>query len=271
MWVGIVSLFPEMFEAVSQYGITRRAIEKGLLEISAWNPRDFTEDKHRTVDDKPYGGGPGMLMKVAPLKAAIEAAVVQAKQACPDGDCKVIFLSPQGRKLDQACLAELATRKKIVLVAGRYEGIDERLIDTVIDEEYSIGDYVLSGGELPAMVLIDGVTRLLPGALGDVNSAALDSFAPVVLDVDSCEVTGNTDGESVQSGILDYPQYTRPEEIAGDRVPDVLLSGNHQEIDRWRRKQALGRTHQRRPDLIEGVTLGKQDAELLKEFLAENI
>jgi tRNA (guanine37-N1)-methyltransferase len=255
MWVGIVSLFPEMFDAVSQYGITRRAVEKGLLEVATWNPRDFTQDKHRTVDDKPYGGGPGMLMKVEPLKAAIEAAVLAAEKACPGSDCRVIYLSPQGRKLDQAGLDELAARKSVVLVAGRYEGIDERLIDTVIDEEYSIGDYVLSGGELPAMVLIDGMTRLLPGVLGDENSAVQDSFAQ---------------HSSGQKGILDYPQYTRPEAFEGQNVPDVLLSGNHQKIERWRRKQALGRTYERRPDLISGRRLSQEDAALLEEFIAEN-
>jgi tRNA (guanine37-N1)-methyltransferase len=258
MWVGIVSLFPEMFEAVSRYGITRRAVEKGLLNIATWNPRDYTRDKHRTVDDKPYGGGPGMLMKVEPLKAAIEAALTEAAKIEGEGDCKVIFLSPQGRKLDQAGLADLASRQKLILVAGRYEGIDERLIDTVIDEEYSIGDYVLSGGELPAMVLIDGVTRLLPGALGDEDSAAQDSFADVA------------NGDATTPVLLDYPQYTRPEQVEEQTVPDVLLSGNHQQIERWRRKQALGRTYDRRPDLLANVALSEADLALLSEFAAEN-
>jgi len=258
MWVGIVSLFPEMFEAVSRYGISRRAVEKGLLNIATWNPRDYTRDKHRTVDDKPYGGGPGMLMKVEPLKAAIEAALTEAAKIEGEGDCKVIFLSPQGRKLDQAGLADLASRQKLILVAGRYEGIDERLIDTVIDEEYSIGDYVLSGGELPAMVLIDGVTRLLPGALGDEDSAAQDSFADVA------------NGDATTPVLLDYPQYTRPEQVEEQTVPDVLLSGNHQQIDRWRRKQALGRTYDRRPDLLANVALSEADLALLSEFAAEN-
>tara|TARA_Y100000385_G_scaffold89759_1_gene92351 strand:- start:321 stop:1145 length:825 start_codon:yes stop_codon:yes gene_type:complete len=258
MWVGIVSLFPEMFEAVSRYGITRRAVEKGLLKIATWNPRDYTRDKHRTVDDKPYGGGPGMLMKVEPLKAAIEAALTEAAKIEGEGDCKVIFLSPQGRKLDQAGLADLASRQKLILVAGRYEGIDERLIDTVIDEEYSIGDYVLSGGELPAMVLIDGVTRLLPGALGDEDSAAQDSFADIA------------NGDATIPVLLDYPQYTRPEQVEEQTVPDVLLSGNHQQIERWRRKQALGRTYDRRPDLLANVALSEADLALLSEFAAEN-
>jgi len=258
MWVGIVSLFPEMFEAVSRYGITRRAVEKGLLKIATWNPRDYTRDKHRTVDDKPYGGGPGMLMKVEPLKAAIEAALTEAAKIEGEGDCKVIFLSPQGRKLDQAGLADLAGRQKLILVAGRYEGIDERLIDTVIDEEYSIGDYVLSGGELPAMVLIDGVTRLLPGALGDEDSAAQDSFADIA------------NGDATTPVLLDYPQYTRPEQVEEQTVPDVLLSGNHQQIERWRRKQALGRTYDRRPDLLANVELSEADLALLSEFAAEN-
>ena len=258
MWVGIVSLFPEMFEAVSRYGITRRAVEKCLLKIATWNPREYTRDKHRTVDDKPYGGGPGMLMKVEPLKAAIEAALTEAAKVEGEGDCKVIFLSPQGRKLDQAGLADLAGRQKLILVAGRYEGIDERLIDTVIDEEYSIGDYVLSGGELPAMVLIDGVTRLLPGALGDEDSAAQDSFADIA------------NGDATTPVLLDYPQYTRPEQVEEQTVPDVLLSGNHQQIERWRRKQALGRTYDRRPDLLANVALSEADLALLSEFAAEN-
>ena len=227
MHIEVVTLFPEMFDAISEHGITSRAIEKGLLSIQRWNPRDFTQDKHRTVDDRPYGGGPGMVMKVEPLRDAIRAA----RAAAPKG-ATVIHLSPQGRKLDQAGLAELAALPGMVLVASRYEGVDERLIAAEIDQEWSIGDYVLSGGELAAMVLMDGVTRLLPGALGHEDSAEQDSF---------------------MEGLLDYGHYTRPEEFDGQRVPEVLLSGDHAAIRRWRQKQALGRTWLRRPDLLETV------------------
>jgi tRNA (guanine37-N1)-methyltransferase len=245
MWMGIVSLFPEMFQAVTGHGITRRAVESGRLELALWNPRDFATDKHRTVDDKPYGGGPGMLMKVEPLTQAIAAAREAAGAAC-----KVIYLSPQGKRLDQAGLAKLAQCERLILVAGRYEGIDERVIEAQVDEEYSIGDYVLSGGELPAMVLIDGITRLIPGAVGDPESIVMDSF---------------------QAGLLDYPQYTRPEEVDGVQVPAVLLGGNHQEIQRWRRKQALGRTYERRPDMFQGRELDKTEQQLLDEYLQENL
>ncbi|MFT5212190.1 MAG: tRNA (guanine37-N1)-methyltransferase [Flavobacterium sp.] len=249
MWVGVVTLFPEMFQAVSGSGISRRAVENGILELEFWNPRDYTTDKHRTVDDKPYGGGPGMLMKVEPLTEAIKAAKAAAKADCKDcKDCKVIYLSPQGKKLDQKLLSELATEQALILVAGRYEGIDERLIDTVIDEELSIGDYVLSGGELPAMVLIDGLTRLQAGAVGDAASVVSDSFV---------------------NGLLDYPQYTRPENVAGMSVPEVLLSGNHQEIERWRLQQSLGRTHEKRPDLLQNVNLSKAEQDLLDTYLTE--
>ncbi|MEO2181789.1 MAG: tRNA (guanosine(37)-N1)-methyltransferase TrmD, partial [bacterium] len=204
MWIGVVSLFPEMFKAVTDYGISRRAVENGLLTLEVWNPREFTEDKHRTVDDKPYGGGPGMLMKVQPLKDAINAAKSKAQAQCP-----VIYLSPQGKPLEQADLASLAMLPEVILVAGRYEGIDERLIESVIDMEVSIGDFVASGGELPAMLLIDGVTRLLPGAVGDADSVEQDSFS---------------------NGLLDYPQYTRPETEDGLTVPEVLMSGDHGQI-----------------------------------------
>jgi len=243
MWMGVVTLFPEMFQAVANHGITRRAMEAGLLTLAVWNPRDFTTDKHRTVDDKPYGGGPGMLMKVAPLTMAIAAA-----REASGADCLVIYLSPQGQRIDQAALERLAQQPRMILVAGRYEGIDERLIGSVIDEEYSIGDYVLSGGELPAMVLIDGVTRLIPGAVGDPESISCDSF---------------------QDGLLDYPQYTRPEEVDGLQVPPVLLGGDHRKIQRWRLKQALGRTYERRPDLLKGRELNETEQQLLDEYLQE--
>ena len=243
MRIDVVTLFPEMIRQAAGYGIQGRAIQRGLLELETWNPRDYSEDRHGGVDDRPYGGGPGMVMQVQPLRAAIRAAR-SAGSAAP-----VIYLSPQGRRLDQQKVLELAGLERLVLVTGRYEGIDERIIDMDVDEELSIGDYVLSGGELPALVVLDAVTRLLPGALGDENSAQNDSFMDV---------------------LLDYPHYTRPEEIDGKRVPDVLTSGNHSLIDRWRRKQALGRTWQRRPDLLEALQLDAEQQELLNEFINEH-
>jgi tRNA (guanine37-N1)-methyltransferase len=252
MWIGVVTLFPEMFQAITTSGITRRAVEKGILNIDCWNPREFTTDKHRTVDDKPYGGGPGMLMKVEPLKAAIDAARLAAKaRSNEDGEvkaCKVIYLSPQGRRLDQQEISKLALEETLILIAGRYEGIDERIITAEVDEEYSIGDYVLSGGELPAMVMIDAMTRLQPGAVGDRESVEADSFA---------------------EGLLDHPHYTRPEYVDGQGVPAVLLSGNHEQINRWRKKQALGKTWLRRPDLLQSLDLAQADKELLAEFKKE--
>ncbi|MDU7780240.1 tRNA (guanosine(37)-N1)-methyltransferase TrmD [Aeromonas caviae] len=243
MWIGVISLFPEMFRAITEHGVTGRAVKSGLLQIECLNPRDFTHDKHRTVDDRPYGGGPGMLMMVQPLRDAIHAA----KQAAGDG-AKVIYLSPQGRKLTQAGVTELATNQKLILVAGRYEGIDERVIQTEVDEEWSIGDYVLSGGELPAMTLIDAVSRLVPGVLGDQASAEQDSFT---------------------DGLLDHPHYTRPEVLDGLTVPEALTSGNHEVIRRWRLKQSLGRTWQRRPELINNLALTDEQESLLAEYVRE--
>ena len=244
MKIAVITLFPEMLDAVSRVGITGRAVERELLEIQTWNPRDYATDRHRTVDDRPYGGGPGMVMKVEPLRTAIRAAKAKAPQGAP-----VIYLSPQGRVLDQVGLRELAALPGMVLVAGRYEGVDERLITAEIDQEWSIGDYVLSGGELAAMVLIDGITRLLPGVLGHEDSADQDSFS---------------------DGLLDYPHYTRPEEIDGQVVPEVLRSGDHQAIHRWRQKQALGRTWLRRPDLLENLVLDETQQQLLYEFIREH-
>ncbi|WP_279503453.1 tRNA (guanosine(37)-N1)-methyltransferase TrmD [Aeromonas veronii] len=243
MWIGVISLFPEMFRAITEHGVTGRAVKSGLLQIECWNPREFTHDKHRTVDDRPYGGGPGMLMMVQPLRDAIHAA----KQAAGDG-AKVIYLSPQGRKLTQAGVTELATNQKLILVAGRYEGIDERVIQTEVDEEWSIGDYVLSGGELPAMTLIDAVSRLVRGVLGDQASAEQDSFT---------------------DGLLDHPHYTRPEVLDGLAVPEALTSGNHEVIRRWRLKQSLGRTWQRRPELINNLALTDEQESLLAEYVRE--
>ncbi len=244
MWIGVISLFPEMFRAVVDYGVTGRAVKNGLLNVQCWNPRDFTYDRHRTVDDRPYGGGPGMLMMVQPLRDAIH----EAKAAAGDG-VRVIYLSPQGRKLDQQGVRQLATHQKLILVCGRYEGIDERVIRTEIDEEWSIGDYVLSGGELPAMVLIDSVSRFIPGVLGHESSAEEDSFA---------------------DGLLDCPHFTRPEVLEGMEVPPVLLSGNHAEIRRWRLKQSLGRTWLRRPELLKSLALTDEQTALLAEFQREH-
>ncbi|WP_456268225.1 tRNA (guanosine(37)-N1)-methyltransferase TrmD [Kushneria sp. AK178] len=251
MWIGVVSLFPEMFDAVTRYGVTGRAVERGLMRIDCWNPRDYALDRHRSVDDRPYGGGPGMLMKVDTLRSAIDQARQHGEQqgeGDDDDPVRVIYLSPQGRPLDQAGVRQLASHKRLVLVAGRYEGIDERVIDLDIDEEWSIGDYVLSGGELPAMVLCDAVARLVPGVLGHQASAEEDSFS---------------------DGLLDCPHYTRPEEVDGRRVPQVLLGGHHGEIRRWRLKQSLGRTWQRRPELLQQMTLDAEQRKLLDEFINE--
>jgi tRNA (guanine37-N1)-methyltransferase len=240
--IDVVTLFPEMIRAQTGFGIQGRAVARGLVELVTWNPRDYTLDRHGAVDDKPYGGGPGMVMQVQPLRAAIQAA----KSTGPEAP--VIYLSPQGGRLTQDTARRLAGRERLILLAGRYEGIDERLIDLEVDEEISIGDYVLSGGELPVLVVMDAITRLLPGALGDADSALEDSF---------------------MDGLLDYPHYTRPEQIEDRQVPQVLLSGNHAAIHRWRRKQALGRTHLRRPDLLEALALDDRDRALLNEFFEE--
>ena len=233
-----ITLFPEMFAAVTESGITRRALESGLWQLNTWNPRDFTTDNYRTIDDRPYGGGPGMVMLAEPLEKALDAV----RSA---GGGKVIFLSPQGRKLDHAKVMELAGRDATTLLCGRYEGVDERLIRRRVDEELSLGDYVISGGELAAMTLIDAVVRQIPGALGDGQSAAEESFV---------------------DGLLDCPQYTRPETYAGEKVPEILLSGHHENIRRWRLQQALGRTWLRRPDLLAARKLSEDERKLLEEF-----
>jgi tRNA (guanine37-N1)-methyltransferase len=240
MQFAVITLFPEMFAAVTGYGITGRAVKNGLMEVTTWNPRDYTEDRNRTVDDRPYGGGPGMVILAAPLCAAIRTA----RRALPE-PAPVIHLTPQGRRLDQSGVRELLQQQQLILVAGRYEGIDERVIEAEVDAEWSIGDYVLSGGELAAMVFIDVLTRALPGALGHGDSAVEDSFF---------------------DGLLDFPHYTRPEEVDGRRVPAILLSGNHEEIRRWRLKQALGRTWLRRPELLEAIKLDAEQQALLEEF-----
>lgn len=227
----------------SEFGVLGRAIQRDSIQLDCFNPRDFTQDRHRTVDDRPYGGGPGMLMKVAPLKAALE----HAKKQAPAGT-KVVYLSPQGKLLSQRLINELVQESSLILLAGRYEGVDERLVEEMVDEEVSIGDYVLSGGELPALVLIDAVARWIPGVLGHEASADEDSFA---------------------SGLLDSPHYTRPEEYEGRRVPEVLLSGDHERIRQWRLKQSLGRTWERRPDLLENCELTAEQQSLLQDYIDE--
>ena len=245
MRIDVVTLFPQMVETIAAYGVTGRAVERGILQLACWNPRDYTVDPYHTVDDRPFGGGPGMVMMYQPLRDAIHAA----RQAQTGTEARVICLSPQGRRLDQAYVCELARRReRLILVAGRYEGIDERLIEAEIDEELSIGDYVLSGGELGALVVIDAVARQLPGVLGHGDSAREDSFA---------------------AGLLEFGQYTRPREIGGRPVPAVLLSGDHQVIRLWREQQALGRTWLKRPDLLERMALTARQRQLLDEFIAE--
>lgn len=251
MHIAVVTLFPTMIEAVTGHGIVNRAVNNGLLRVEGVNPRDFTRDVHKTVDDRPFGGGPGMVMKIEPLRDATIAARGVVEQATGKRP-RVIYLSPQGGVLTQQRATQLATEDGLVLIAGRYEGIDERFIEAYVDEELSIGDYVLSGGELAAMVVIDAVTRLLPGALGDADSAKQDSFS----------------GEF--EGLLDCPHYTRPENFEGRGVPPVLMSGNHAAIRRWRLMQALGRTWQRRPDLFAQRSargLAKNEQQLLDEYI----
>ena len=243
----VVTLFPEMFVAVAQSGITRRALEEGRWSLDFWNPRDFTKDVHRTVDDRPYGGGPGMVMLPEPLEAAIKAA--KARQAAAGlAQSRVLYLSPQGAPLTHQRVmrfVEATEEEGVVLLCGRYEGIDERLIERCVDEEISIGDFVLSGGEIPAMALLDAVVRQLPGVLNDADSATQDSFV---------------------AGLLDCPHFTRPEEYEGQRVPEVLLSGHHEKIRLWRLKQSLGRTWQRRPEMLSGRLLSKEETQLLVQF-----
>ena len=243
----VLTLFPEMFAAVTKSGITSRALQAGLWQLATWNPREFTDDNYRTVDDRPYGGGPGMVMLAVPIERTLEAVKTGG------GGGKVIYLSPQGRKLDHRKVIDFSKEKSLTLLCGRYEGVDERLLERRVDEEISIGDFVLSGGELAAMALIDAVVRQLPGALGDDASAKEESFA---------------------EGLLDCPQYTRPEQWtvdgAGVKVPEVLLSGHHENIRRWRLKQALGRTWLRRPELITARTMSAEETKLLDEFRQEH-
>ena len=240
MRVDVVTLFPDFVASCAGFGVIGRAQERGLLAVHAWNPRDYAADAYRRVDERPFGGGPGMVMLIDPLRAALNAARAAARE-----QARTIYLSPQGARLDQAKVAELAQRERLILLCGRYEGVDERLLRHEVDEEISIGDYVLSGGELPAAVLIDAIGRLQEGALNDAESARQDSFS---------------------DGLLDCPHYTRPERHELGAVPEILMSGDHAAIARWRRKQALGRTWQRRPDLLHNVKLNREDEKLLLEF-----
>ena len=247
MHFSIVTLFPEIFRAITDYGVTSRAVKNGIIALDTVNPRDFTHDVHRTVDDRPYGGGPGMLMLVEPLLAAIGQAR-QNMAAQGIAQPKVVYVSPQGRRFDQHAARAFSNEPGMIFLCGRYEGIDERVIELAVDEEWSLGDFVLSGGELPVMAMIDATARLLPGVLGHKDSAAEDSFF---------------------EGLLDCPHYTRPEDYQGRVVPSVLLSGNHAAIRRWRLKQSLGRTWQRRPDLLQGKTLSAEEQALLQEYRNE--
>ena len=239
----VVTLFPEIFRAVTESGITSRALQRGLWRLETWNPRDFTTNNYRTVDDRPFGGGPGMVMLAEPIERTLDAVKSSG------GGGRVVYLSPQGRKLEHRRVMEMACEKSITLLCGRYEGVDERLLERRVDEELSIGDFVLSGGEVAALAVIDAVVRQLPGALGDESSAAQESFA---------------------GGLLDCPHYTRPEEYSGLKVPEVLMSGHHENIRRWRLKQALGRTWLRRPELIAARRLTDEEAKLLEEFRQEH-
>ena len=243
MDIRVVTLFPDRVAAVGEYGVVGRSVRRGLLHLACINPRDYAQDVHRTVDDRPYGGGPGMVMKYEPLATAVAAARAEVPKGSP-----VVCLTPQGRVFDQAAARRYAELPGLVLLAGRYEGIDERFMEREVDEELSLGDFVLSGGEIAAMAVIDAVTRLLPGALGDEQSAGQDSF---------------------MDGLLDHPHYTRPEVVAGHRVPEVLLSGDHERIARWRYKQALGRSFLRRPDLVRKLGLDAEQQRILHEFLEE--
>ena len=243
----VITIFPEMFDALADHGITRRALDEKVFELKAWDPRDFTSDNYRRVDDRPYGGGPGMVMLPDPLQACIDAAKARQREAGVEAP-KVVLMSPQGERLGEELVKELASEPGLVVIAGRYEGVDERLVERSVDREVSIGDYVTSGGELPAMVMIDCIVRRLPGVLNDAESAAQDSFS---------------------AGLLDWPHYTRPEQWKDAKVPEVLMSGNHAAIARWRRKQALGRTWERRPELLEEAKLSKEDRQLLDEYRKE--
>lgn len=247
MWFGVITLFPEMFLALTSHGMTGRAVNQGLIQLETWNPRDFTQDNYRRVDERPYGGGPGMVMLIEPLAKAIDAAKQRA--AALGFDVPVVYLSPQGRRFDEAATLKLGQHQGLIFLCGRYEGVDERLIQRYVDAEWSVGDYVLSGGELPAMIMIDAISRRIEGVLGDNQSAQQDSFV---------------------SGLLDCPHYTRPEVYEGDVVPSVLLSGNHAKIQQWRLQESLRRTLERRPDLLASAPLNAEQRRLLAQLKSEH-
>lgn len=244
MRIDVLTLFPDLVSQVAAYGVTGRAVTRRILDLAIWNPRDDAGNRHGSVDDRPFGGGPGMVMQAPPLRRAL----ARARAARGDDGAPVIALTPQGERFDQSWARRLVDGPGAILVCGRYEGIDERFLSADVDCELSIGDFVLSGGELPAMVVVDALARLLPGALGDADSAVEDSF---------------------EAGLLDHPHYTRPAELDGGAVPDILLSGDHAAVARWREKTALGRTWLRRPDLLEGRTLSERQKDLLREFILE--
>ncbi|WP_343153963.1 tRNA (guanosine(37)-N1)-methyltransferase TrmD [Buchnera aphidicola (Mindarus keteleerifoliae)] len=240
MWFGIITIFPEMFSSIIKFGIINKAIKKTILQINFWNPRDYSKKKNRSVDDYPYGGGVGMIMNIEPIYLAIQAAKCFIKNKT-----KIIYLSPQGKKMNQKDILKLSLNRNLILVCGRYKGIDERLIKNCVDEEWSIGDYILSGGELPAMVLIDCLVRVIPGVLGKIQSAEEDSFS---------------------KNLLEHSQYTRPKKFLNYNVPDILLSGNHAKIKKWKLKHSLGKTWKKRPDLLKNITLTKEEKKLLLEY-----
>ena len=253
---GVITLFPDMFDAIADFGVTRRGLDEKAWELYCWNPRDFATNAYKTIDDRPYGGGPGMVMMAEPLQAALDAAVLRQREQAV-AKPKVVYVTPQARPITDVGIRDLVKEQGLIFLCGRYEGIDERLIESRVDLEVSIGDYVLSGGELAVMVLIDAMVRLLPGVLGDGQSAVEDSFSPA---------------PGVEGlGLLDHPHYTRPENWNGMPVPPVLMSGDHARIETWRRKQSLRRTQQRRADLLEGRPRGKQDLKLLDEIRQEQM
>jgi tRNA (guanine37-N1)-methyltransferase len=272
MKIDILTIFPDFFRGPLDYGIVRRAREAGLVEISIHDLRNFTKDKHRTVDDRPFGGGEGMVLKPEPIFEYLESlSAVASREQRVSGAAKqsVILLSAQGTKLDQALAAELAALERIVLICGRYEGVDERVSQYLADREVSIGDYVLSGGELGAAVIVDTVTRLIPGAVGNQASTRQESFTAAIFAGDRADATLEPSSTCASGGLLDYPHYTRPADFRGMTVPEVLVNGNHDQIRRWRRRAALAKTLRNRPDLIERVALSEEDQELLQEIKKE--
>jgi tRNA (guanine37-N1)-methyltransferase len=266
----ILTIFPDFFRGPLDYGIVRKAREAGLIDIGIHDLREFTEDRHRTVDDRPFGGGEGMVLKPEPIFECLEAMAVSSRdeRLRPNAREMVVLLSPQGQLFTQAVAQELVSRDRVVMICGRYEGVDERVSEYLADREISVGDFVLSGGELGAAILVDTMTRLIPGALGNAASAQQESFTPTVADAGDGAENEPPSSTCGSGGLLDYPHYTRPAEFRGMSVPEVLMNGNHDEIRRWRRRQALQKTLANRPDLLRGVELSKEDRKLLAEIEA---